>query len=132
MNAPILKLSLIITINFNYKYLNMASRYREQQRERALTLINNGHSIFDGATGGKVFRKEGREYILLDGMKNLFPSIREEAIEYFTENKISWWGGFSPSGHVLSSQIACLNHLFFVRNDLDAVLSLLKVINPKK
>lgn len=108
----------------------MVSQYREQQRERAIALINNEDSTFDDDIGGKVFRKEPRKYILLDGTKNLFPSIREEAVEYFTENKISWWGGFSPSGHVLSSQIACLNHLFFIRNDLNAVLSLLKAINP--
>ena len=61
----------------------------------------------------------------MDGLKNLYALIRTDVLKYFADNDISWWGGNRPSGHTLSSQIACLNHLFAIRNDRDAVLSLL-------
>lgn len=106
----------------------MASVYQEQQRNKAIALIK-AKSIFEDAVGGKYYRGDHREFILLDNLKNLYPSIREVAIKYFRENDISWWGGKNPTGHVLSSQIACLNHLFFIRNDFNSVRTLLKTIN---
>lgn len=44
-------------------------------------------------------------------------------------NAVAWWGGKKPTGHVLSSQIACINHLFQIRNDKEAVLSLLRSVS---
>ena len=43
--------------------------------------------------------------------------IREDAIAYFRSNHIPWWKGAAdePTGHVLSSQIACVNHLYLLR-----------------
>jgi len=49
---------------------------------------------------------------LTDGNYNLYEPIREGAIQYFKDNNIGWWGGSKPSGHILSSQIACVNHHF--------------------
>ncbi len=46
-----------------------------------------------------------------------------------SKNNIAWWGGKKPTGHLLSSQIACINHLFAIRNDKDAVLELLKTVS---
>jgi hypothetical protein len=42
---------------------------------------------------------------------------------------ITWWGGKTPTGHILSSQIACVNHLFQLRNDKSAALTILKNIS---
>lgn len=42
---------------------------------------------------------------------------------------MKWWGGNYPTGHVLSSQIACLNHLFPIRQDKSAVLKLLNTVS---
>jgi hypothetical protein len=108
----------------------MSSKYQEQQRARAISLIQSGNGIFDGAKGGKIYRKSNRDFVLLDNQKNLFSAIRTDVIKYFTNNGISWWGGLRPTGHVLSSQIACINHLFLIRNDFQAVSSLLKTIDP--
>lgn len=108
----------------------MHSDYQEIQRSKAISLIKSNSDIFDGARSGRIYRDKIRDFILLDNLKNLFLPIREEVVKYFEGNNISWWGGYEPTGHVLSSQIACLNHLFLIRDDIHAVSSLLKNINP--
>lgn len=67
------------------------------------------------------------EYILQgqDSINNLYSKIQKDAIEYFKRFDIAWWqckGEHNvPSGHIVSSQIHCLNHLFDLRTDKDAV-----------
>jgi len=65
---------------------------------------------------------------------NLYSPIRNEAIRYFDKNGIKWWslrkGTNEPSNHSLSSQIQCLNHLFAIRDDEHAVLSIIRAIFP--
>ena len=39
----------------------------------------------------------------------------DDVIKYFDENGIGWWSGDVPTTHTLSSQIACINHLFPLR-----------------
>ena len=70
---------------------------------------------------------------LADGRNNLHPSIRESAVEYFSREGIKWWrhtlferdapGVNVPSIVTVSSQIACVNHLFPIRRDREAVLA---------
>jgi hypothetical protein len=81
--------------------------------------------------GDGIFRKIKRRFVLSEPEKNLWYRIREDALSYFRENKIVWWGESSknPTGHLLSSQIACINHLFFLRNDKTATLKILKGID---
>ncbi len=98
--------------------------YKDKECERQQTLIETS-GLFDGISGGGKFMGKERPFVLTDGSHNLYASIREEAIKYFRDNNIGWWGGSKPSGHVLSSQIACVNHLFSLRNDADAVLAML-------
>ena len=68
-----------------------------------------------------------------EGKFNLYPKIAEDAICYFSKNHIAWWaleqGKDKPTGHVLSSQISCINHLFPIRKDKEAVIRLLKTID---
>ncbi len=106
----------------------MTSNYKEQQRDKAIKLIQSNMQIFDGKARGKFYGKE-REFVLRENMNNLFAPIRVDVVEYFNRNNISWWGGSRPTGHVLSSQIACVNHLFQVRNNQEAVIAILKKIN---
>lgn len=68
---------------------------------------------------------KGHDYILQDGRNNIYHEIRQDVIDYFDENEISWWQG-KPVPHMNSSQIACVNHLFLLRQDHDAVLSIAK------
>jgi hypothetical protein len=109
----------------------MESNYQEAQRAKAVKLIEENPNIFYGEKAGKVFRDKEREFVLNDGGKNLFGPIQKSAVKYFKQNSISWWGGSQPTGHVLSSQIACLNHLFSIREDKDAVLTLIRNVSSE-
>lgn len=69
-----------------------------------------------------------------DSLKNLFAPIRQEVMSYFDEYDIAWWRAnedrYFPTGNLLSSQIHCLNHLFAIRRDEKAVLSVIQKIFP--
>ena len=60
-----------------------------------------------------------------DEMKNLYRDIQKDVCSYFDHERISWWGGDRVTGHILSSQVACMNHLFAVRNERKTVLEIL-------
>lgn len=100
------------------------AKFIDIEREKQTELIKNS-DLFDNARGGGIYKGKEREFVLKDANRNLYKNIIEDSIKYFKENNISWWGGSSPTGHVLSSQIACLNHLFLISNDKDAVLNIL-------
>jgi hypothetical protein len=80
-----------------------------------------------------MYRKIEREFVLRDPLLNLWAGIREDVLQYFEGNQVVWWGdqGNQPTGHLLSSQIACLNHLYFLRQRKDAASAILKAIHPK-
>jgi len=107
----------------------MASKFQETERTKAENLIKNGNSVFYGAKAGKYFMTKNRDFVLQENLKNIYSPICTAVIQYFKNNKISWWGGQNPTGHVLSSQIACVNHLFQIRNDKVAVLQILKNVS---
>jgi len=73
-----------------------------------------------------------KPYLLKDALINIYNGTNSNAdkvLTYFKENGINWWHGTGPTNNTLSSQIACLNHLFFIREDFDAVLQLAKNIS---
>jgi len=107
----------------------MSSKYRESEKKRAIKLIKADNHLFSGDQAGGEYREIPREFVLVDGEKNIYEPIRNEVLQYFKENKISWWGGKKPTGHVLSSQVACLNHLYPLRDDKEAVLNIAKKIS---
>ena len=108
----------------------MVSKYQEEERTKQISLLDNSQ-LFDNSKGGGFFMGKSREFVLTEPINNLFSPIREDVVLYFKENNISWWGGNTPSGHLLSSQISCLNHLFFIRNDKDIVLSILNSVRDE-
>jgi hypothetical protein len=103
--------------------------YKEKQTDCSIDLIKKG-SIFNQDPGGGDYDGKEIAHILKDSSNNFFKPIQENVKIYFKENNISWWGGKHPTGNVLSSQIACLNHLFLFRNDKDAVLAIAQTICP--
>ena len=107
------------------------SRYKKSQYNiRQEDLINNS-DIFNGDKGNGYFMGKPRHFVLKDGMNNLYEPIRNNVLRYFKDNDISWWGGDNPSGHTLSSQIACLNHLFAIMGDKEAVLAMLNGVRDE-
>ena len=106
------------------------SRYKKSQYIRQEDLVNNS-DIFNGDKGNGYFMGKPRHFVLKDGMNNLYEPIRNDVLRYFKDNDISWWGGDKPSGHTLSSQIACLNHLFAIMGDKEAVLAMLNGVRDE-
>lgn len=104
--------------------------FKDKECERQMRLITDSN-IFDGIPGGGRFIGKERPFVLTDGLYNLYAPIRDEVQLYFNENGISWWGGFKPTGHVLSSQMACLNHLFALRHEPESVLAILNGVRPE-
>lgn len=104
--------------------------YREEQRRHAVSLLAGGE-IFRHDTGGGMFMGSEREYVLVDSNLNICLPILESVKDYFKKNNVAWWRGNSPTGHTLSSQIACINHLFPMRHDKAEVLKLAKSINSR-
>jgi len=118
--------------------------FKKTEQDRQTKLIQSKNPVFYGDKGGGVFgrrkdRKTGEirdmayEFVLQKRENNLFEGIRNCATQYFKENGIKWWSGKGdkPTGHILSSQVACINHLFAIRNDKDTVLAVLNKITKK-
>ncbi len=97
-------------------------KFYYKERARQTSLIEKG---FFTDKGNGYFRKKQYPYILRNGLNNIYEPIRKETLKYFVDNGISWWSGYKPTGHVLSSQIACINHLLPLRHDRQAVLALI-------
>lgn len=96
--------------------------YIEKQKLKAISIRDR---IFKDPGYGTFFGKQ-REFVLSDPALNLWEGIREDALDYFKENSIPWWSGNAePTGHLLSSQIACVNHLFPLRQRKDCVDAIL-------
>jgi hypothetical protein len=103
-------------------------KYREKQREKAIKLRDE---IFkdpgDGAFGGHNYK-----FVLEDPYLNLWAGIREDTLDYFKRNNVSWWrSDDKPTGHLLSSQVACLNHLYYLRQRKDLATAVLKNIDRR-
>jgi len=109
----------------------MKSQYRENQREKLSGMIREMDPVFYGGHSGGKYLGANRNFVLTDGLMNIYEPIRNDVLRYFADNKISWWGGMNPTGHVLSSQMACLNHLFPLRNNRNAVLEIARVFSSK-
>ena len=65
--------------------------------------------------------------------ENLFVGIRDEAIEYFERNDISWHGAAlpgKPGNHLCSSQIFAINMLYPFSTDADAAKLLFSSVFP--
>ncbi len=117
-----------INLEYVMQLNNHLVNYKNSQYVRVQNLMQIS-SIFNGDMGGGVFKKYSHPFILQDENNNLFAPARKTILDYFKQNKISWWNG-QLTNHPLSSQVACLNHLFPLREDKQAVLSIIKNIYP--
>lgn len=102
--------------------------YYDEQRKRAEAIREEMFSD----PGQGVFRGKPREFVLSEPALNLWAGIRDDAKEYFAARSIPWWKGAKddPTGHMLSSQVACVNHLYFIRQRPDIATPLLKALYP--
>ena len=114
------------------------TKYKDQETKRQLKCYysrffkeakNSGHwNFYDDF--GNFTKRVHLNYILRpeDSLSNLFQPISWLALDYFERYDIAWWredeDRYFPTGHLLSSQIHCLNHLFALRKDKEALLSI--------
>lgn len=106
----------------------------EKKREQAAILTEHRATLFDNAEdiGYSKKKNEWFDYFIKPQYsdKNLYRGIRTKAIEYFREYDITWWQCLnepnSPTGHMVSSQINCINHLFAFRDDPIAIKIILQ------
>jgi hypothetical protein len=70
---------------------------------------------------------------------NFYNKIGDKVIHYFQKQSVSFWTCSSinddsklPTRHFLSSQIACINHLFPFRNDKTVIESIVNLPNAEK
>jgi hypothetical protein len=103
-------------------------KYKDAQYGRVENLINDS-GVFYGDSGGGIFKKKAYPFVLSDCGNNLYAPVKDDTLEYFKKNKVAWWNG-RLTNHSLSSQVACLNHLFPLREDKEAVLSIVNGICP--
>ncbi|MBO7477751.1 MAG: hypothetical protein J6U04_07460 [Salinivirgaceae bacterium] len=125
------------------KYPNMSGDYREAEKKRQVDLFEQhrtdlfgtakkgGHWNITNDKGIVTQTVPNLDYILKpeDSIFNLYQGIRENtqksAVTYFKAQNIAWWrqkeDGYYPTGHLVSSQIHCLNHLFALRTDKDSI-----------
>lgn len=103
-------------------------KYIDREREKVVEIRDK----FFRDPGKGIYRGKEREFVLSEPKLNLWEGVREDAIKYFSENKISWWvGNNEPSGHLLSSQIACINHLYPLRQRKELCSYILNNIDEK-
>ena len=109
----------------------MEKTFKEIQYDHQYEVTQNHPEWFDNDGCFGTFRKKTYRFVLKDCMNNLYEPLRTtvresplNVLRYFKENGIGWWSGARPSNHLCSSQISCINHLFPLRYDHDAVLSI--------
>ncbi|WP_162502438.1 PGN_0703 family putative restriction endonuclease [Treponema endosymbiont of Eucomonympha sp.] len=107
--------------------------YREEQCAKAIELLQNG--FFANDPGGGIIGVP-RDFALQDSRLPLWSGIADDAILYFEANAIPWWKAAGeksdrgmPSSHLLSSQAACVNHLYALRQRQDFAAAILQKID---
>ncbi|MEI0557968.1 PGN_0703 family putative restriction endonuclease [Brachyspira intermedia] len=107
--------------------------YKDLEKKKIEYLIKS--RFFNGDAGNGIFRGKKYPYILEEYKNNFYPPILDEVLEYFEKNNIKWWNENVkknvPTANTLSSQAACLNHLFFIRRSKFLSLYVLNFITNK-
>jgi hypothetical protein len=100
--------------------------YRDTEKARIISIRD---TLFRDEGDG-LFKGIPYPFVLKNPILNLWEGIREDTYRYFEENKIAWWSGEKSgvTGHLLSSQVACLNHLFPLRQREDMATAILKAL----
>lgn len=104
--------------------------YREKEKHRQLKLLQQGSEVFYGAHGGGVFNNRSWVFCIRnnESQKNVYEGISNDCLDYFQNENIVFWGSEGIPNHILSSQVACLNHLFAIRQDRNVVVQLAKML----
>lgn len=100
--------------------------YKENQCDKQIKLIRRR---FQELTEDDYIRTSTGKIILKNGLYNLYD---KDTIKYFEDNNITGWGGDDACGHILSSQVACLNHLFPLRKDPEILKTIINTATGRE
>jgi hypothetical protein len=119
----------LIYLNSSHKLNKTMSRdYYYQERNKQIQYYYKNLSEVVQNKG--YFNGKRHDFVLQNGKYNLLGKIQDDCLKYFEQKKISWWGENKskrlPSGHLVSSQIHCLNHLFALRKDDIAIKAIIE------
>jgi len=113
-----------------YEFFPIMTRsFNSQVRNAQIRLYKQG--FFGKANNNGLFSGRTYPFVLKtsSSFDNLWQPIQDDVNTYFKEYSIKWWGENEksglPSGHLVSSQIQCLNHLFAIRKEHDSVLAII-------
>lgn len=112
-------------INYGIEITLENMKYRKRQEEIQ-------KECFPKEKLGGVFGNSNYGFVVKDYRDNFMSHVDVDSVQnYFRDNKIGWWRGMQPTGHTLSSQMSCINHLYSIRNDHDAVLAIARSVDSK-
>ena len=109
------------------RFLEIEKRHQELFKE-------NSRHFTEAARQAGLYRGKPRRFCLPieQADENLFGEIRAGALEYFKQNQIKWHDGrgLSPSNHLCSSQVQCVNFLYPFADKPKALRTFLSPIFP--
>jgi len=109
-------------------------RFLEEEKKRQKQFKMNSVYFSDKAKAEGYYRTKYRPFCLPEehAEENLFHSIRDPMMAYFSKHDIKWHDGRNgkPSNHLCDSQVCCANFLFPFSDKPDALASLLSPIFP--
>jgi hypothetical protein len=118
---------------YDTDFIGVIMSYRDDQCAKAVKLLRN--EFFANDPSGGIHGGHSYDFVLQNPKLNLWEEIREESIAYFKENAIEWHKADTkqtgPEGHLLSSNVACINHLFYIRQRQDFAAAILQKIDPR-
>ncbi|MDO9131313.1 MAG: hypothetical protein Q7U34_15760 [Anaerolineales bacterium] len=110
-------------------------RFLESEKPKQAELKASSPYFSNVARYDGVYKGKPRSFCLPveHAEQNLFPAIRETALDHFAAHKIKWHDGQNgkPSNHLCDSQVCCVNFLFPFADKPDVLAEVLRPIFPE-
>lgn len=109
--------------------------FLQQEKIRQVFLKKTSPLFSDQAREDGLYKKKLHPFCvpLTHARENLFPGIRESAPQFFADHGIGWHIGENgnPSNHLCSSQVCCVNFLFPLSKNPEAIAEIFRPIYPQ-
>ena len=109
-------------------------KFLEEEKSHQVLFKETSPYFTEAARLEGIYRGKPRPFCLPAGCaeENLFRDIRAGALKYFEREQIKWHDGreLTPSNHLCSSQVQCVNFLYPFADKPEALRALLRPIYP--
>ena len=110
------------------------AKFREEEKPHQILFKKTSACFTEASRSKGLYRGKPRPFCLPveQAKENLFSEIRDGALEYFKRKQIKWHDGqeSTPSNHLCSSQVQCVNFLYPFADKPEALCTLLRPIFP--